>query len=116
MVVAAGVRRPRAVLIRAVTTTPDASFVVPARNEEDYYGMTLASIGSQTTVRPYEVGVADGYSTDGARRPSPASLGYRTSVGVNRPDPVPRLRSVGPLRTSGGSQSAGPGHGGVQSA
>ena len=47
--------------------TPAVSFVVPARNEVDYLDGTLASIGSQTTARPYEVVVADGDSTDGTR-------------------------------------------------
>ena len=47
--------------------TPAVSFVVPARNEVDYLGATLSSIGSQTTPRAYEVVVADGDSADGTR-------------------------------------------------
>ncbi|WP_306052981.1 glycosyltransferase [Natronococcus wangiae] len=45
-------------------TEPDASFVVPAKNEADYLRGTLASIAALETTAAYEVFVVDGDSTD----------------------------------------------------
>jgi len=43
---------------------PEVSVVIPARNEADYLGGCLASVGTQTTDRPYDTIVVEGDSDD----------------------------------------------------
>ncbi|MDY6764859.1 MAG: glycosyltransferase family A protein [Halobacteria archaeon] len=74
------------------------SFVVPAKNEEDYIGDTLKSIRNHETNVRYEISVVDGGSTDSTPEIAEefgANVYYQDGGGIGRG------RHIGACRSSG---------------